>query len=218
MLKLNGKILSITAGLLLCLSLLYVATPLLRPTSAFGGPRIITGQGLPSGGQGGGFQVITPGDQGTIVQGQGGDMPGFPSQGQGNPNLTQRQFSGVRPGGLMSFGFLNGTNGIIIYGIAFLVSLIAAVGMLQTKNWGRILGIVMGALYSLLALFSFVPLLLIRLMARGSVIRVGGSIGIWLNVAQLVLALAVLVLAAVSAKKVAAPVASSADVIPANQV
>lgn len=211
MLKMNAKILSVTAVLLLCLSLLYLATPLLRPASAFGGPRTFTGQGLTSSDQGGGVQVITPSGQGTILQGPGGDMQGFPSQGQGSPNFTQRQFSGGRPGGLLSFGLLNGTNGIIIiYGIALLVSLAAAVGMLMTRNWGRILGIVMGVVYSSMALYGLLPALFIGSMVRRAGISVGGSLISWLTVVRLVMAVAVVVLAATSAKKVSKP----AEVIP----
>ncbi len=213
MIKLNSKTLTLAGILLMVLALLYVATPLLRPAMSLNGRETVTGQEFPAGGPGGGFQVITPNDQGgaqvqdpgtgqsdqgVIIQGSGSDTQ---TQGQG---FTQRQFTGTRPGGLLGgFGFLNGSNAIIVYAVALLISLAAAVGMLMTKNWGRILGIIMGVIYSVLALLGFLPMLLIGFMMRGSGIRVGGSLNIWLTVAHLLLALAVIVLAAISAKKVA---------------
>jgi len=200
--KLNSKTLTIAAALLMVLALLYVATPLLRPAMGFSGRQTLTGQGgsiqvITPGDQAGGMQVTGPGagqnDQGFIIQGSGSD-----AQGQGS---STRQFSGARPGGILGFGLMNGNTGIIVYAIALLVSLAAAVGMLMTKNWGRVLGIIMGVVYFVLALFGLVPTLLMGLAFRGSAMRVGGSLSIWLAVAHLVLAIAVIVIASVSARK-----------------
>jgi hypothetical protein len=210
MIKLNSKTLTIAGILLMVLALLYVATPLLRPVMGVSERQTVTsGQGFPAGGPGGGFQVITPNDQGgaqvqgpvtgqsdqgVIIQGSGGDTQGLP----------QRQFTGARPGGLLgSVGFLNGSNAIIVYAVALLISLVAAVGMLTIKNWGRILGLIMGVIYSVMALLSFLPMLLIGFMMRRSGIRIEGSLNIWLTLVHLALAIAVIVLAAISARKVA---------------
>ena len=75
--------------------------------------------------------------------------------------------------------------GVILYFVALLVSLAAAVGMLFTKHWGRVLAIIMGVLYGLLGLVSLLPLLLIRFVGSpnpvddcaGNRPRAAGSIG-----------------------------------------
>ena len=216
--KLNPKTLTIAGILLMVLALLYVATPLLRPAMSIGGRETVTGQSFPAGGPGGDFQVITPNDQGgvqvqgpgtgqsgqgVIIQGQGSD-----TQGQGS---STRPFTGVRPGSILSFGLMNGNTAIIVYAVALLVSLAAAVGMLMTKNWGRILGIIMAVLYFLMALLGLVPTLLIGLAFRGSAMRVGNSLSIWLTIIQLVLAIAVIVLASIRARHPIEPVPTAVE-------
>ncbi len=95
------------------------------------------------------------------------------TQGQGNPgteinpfnpnnpnNSTGRPFAN-RGRSLFGLGLLSGITGTIFYGIALLVSLAAAVGMFLTKRWGQVLGIVMGIVYLILALVSFLPTILL---------------------------------------------------------
>jgi len=208
MTKSNPKTLAIAAVLLMVLALLFMATPLLRSTTGFTG-RTGTRQFTPQGfsGQVNGFQGQASGDgqtgQGVIIQGQGGDAQGqgITVQGGTTLNLPNRQFTG-RGGGLLGFGLLNGTTGMIVYAVALLISLVAAVGMLMTKQWGKILGIIMGVIYTVIALFSLVPTLLITLVASRLGFR--NPLSIWLNVLHLVLAIAVIILASIKARSTAA--------------
>jgi hypothetical protein len=209
--KLNPKALTIAAVLLMVLALLFMATPLLRTATGFAG-RTGSVRTFTSG------QSFTPGQsfsgQGT-VGGQSDQGLGLQNPGSGTaqgttgqtttPNFTDRQFAGQR-NGLLRLGLLNGTAGIIVYAIALLLSLVAAGCMFMRKAWGKILGIIMGVVYTVFALFSLVPTLLIGLAFRSSTFRVGSSLNIWLTVAHLVLAIAVIVLASIPAKKVAAPI------------
>ncbi|HEY5157812.1 MAG TPA: hypothetical protein VII93_07625, partial [Anaerolineales bacterium] len=73
------------------------------------------------------------------------------------------------------------------------------------------LGIIMAIVYALLALVSTVPLLL-----SGFLTRAGGSLGlsIGLNVLHLVLALAVIVLTLIPAKKLLTPAVPATPVEP----
>jgi hypothetical protein len=190
MLKLNAKTLTIAAILLIVLALLFMATPLLRISGASGRAgfnRQFNGQTNP--GSGNGF--VNPGN-GTPAQ--GGNFPNGGFQGQGNSTNPNRQFAGR--GSLLRLGFLSGLTGIIVYTIALLVSLAAALGMVFTKRWGQILGIVMGAIYLILALFSFLPTILLGFA------RAINGLNLGLTIAHVVLALAVIVLAIISAKKV----------------
>jgi hypothetical protein len=193
MLKLNAKTLTIAAILLIVLALLFMATPLLRISGASGRAgfnRQFNGQTNP--GSGNGF--VNPGN-GTPAQ--GGNFPNGGFQGQGNSTNPNRQFAGR--GSLLRLGFLSGLTGIIVYTIALLVSLAAALGMVFTKRWGQILGIVMGAIYLILALFSFLPTILLGFA------RAINGLNLGLTIAHVVLALAVIVLAIISAKKVKIP-------------
>jgi hypothetical protein len=185
--KLNSKTLTIAAVVLMVLALLFMATPLLG-VSGFSGRTGFTRQ---NNGQ------ILPGGQN-----------GFPSQGNGfqgdpnnptNPTNPTRQF----PGGtrsLLSFGLLSGITGTIVYAIALLVSLAAAAGMFMAKRWGQVLGIVMAVVYLILALFSFLPMLL-SIFMRGL-----NGLSLGLSILHLVLAIAVIVLALIPAKKMMVPI------------
>ncbi len=192
--KLNSKTLTIAAVVLMVLALLFVATPLLRVA----GISNRTGFTRPANGQ------FPPGGQN-----------GFPGRGTGTPapgnstTPTTRQF-GNRGGSLLGFAFLSGITGTIVYAIALLVSLAAAVGMFITKRWGQVLGIVMGVVYLILGLASFLPTILLGFASRLSALSLG------LTILHLVLAIAVIVLALIPAKKILAPTALAAPVIPAT--
>ncbi len=70
------------------------------------------------------------------------------------------------------------------------------------KRWGKVLAIIMGIVYAVIALFSILPTMLF-----GFAFRFGGNfLSIGLNVLHLVLAVAVIVLASLKAKKDTAPV------------
>jgi hypothetical protein len=73
--------------------------------------------------------------------------------------------------------------------------------MFITKRWGQILGIVMGVIYLLLGLFSFLPMFLLG-FARGL-----NALSLGLTSLHVILAISVIVLAAIPAKKVVPPVA-----------
>jgi hypothetical protein len=193
---LNTKLLPIAAVLLLVLALLFMATPLLGVSGVSdrtGFNRQFTGQTLP-GGQNG---FPTPG---TGSQGQGFTNPYSGTQNQGNSTNPTRQF-GAPNGGLLGFGLLSGMTGTIVYAIALLVSLAAAMGMFLAKRWGQILGIVMAVVYLILALVSFVPMLLLGFL-RGL-----NGLSLGLSILHLVLAIAVIVLASIPAKKLLVPAA-----------
>jgi len=196
--KLNSKTLTIGAVVLLVLALLFVATPLLRVSgisgrSGFNQPS--NGQ-FPSGGQNG-FP-----NQGNGFQGQGN------STNPSNPTNTTRQF-GARNRGLLGFAFLSGITGTIVYALALLVSLAAALGMFLTKRWGQVLGIVMAVVYLLLGLLSFIPMFLLGFA------RALNGLNLGLSILHLVLAIAVIVLALIPAKKMIAPVAADVGTPPA---
>jgi hypothetical protein len=201
---LNTKLLPIAAVLLLVLALLFMATPLLRvtgiSTNRSGFTRQFNGQTLP-GGQNG---FPTPG---TGSQGQGFTGPNSGTQSQGNSTNPTRQF-GAQSGGLLGFGLLSGMTGTIVYAIALLVSLAAAVGMFITRRWGQVLGIVMAVVYLILALVSFLPMLLMGFMGALN----GLSLG--LSILHLVLAIAVIVLALIPAKKVLVPATPATPATP----
>ena len=198
---LNTKLLPVAAVLLLVLALLFMASTLLRGSTAFsarsGITRQFNGQTLPNGGTG--TTAPSPGTGTTSPGGQNG-FPGQGSdlQGQGNSTNPARQFGG-QGGGLLGFGLLSGTTGTIVYAIALLVSLAAAVGMFITRRWGQVLGIVMAVVYLILALVSFIPMILMGFM------RALNGLSLGLSILHLVLAIAVIVLASIPAKKMMAP-------------
>jgi hypothetical protein len=177
---LNSKLLPIAALVLIVLALLFMATPLLRASRGFQrtGNFVIqnNGQGSPQGG----FQFQAGGPQGQ----------GLPNQNGANP--TNRQFA-VRG------SFLAGVTGAIVFFVALLVSLVAALGMLFTKRWGQVLGISMAVLYGLVGLVSLLPILLL-----GSA-GLRNPFSLILGIAHVLLALAVIVLASIPAKPAAAP-------------
>jgi hypothetical protein len=180
---LNAQMLTIAAIVLIVLALLFLVTPLLRLngiTRSGNFPRTFNGQTF-QGGQNG-----FPG-QGNGQTFQGGGN-GFQSQG-GTNNLPTRQF-GARS------GLLGGIAGTIVYAIALLISLVAAVGMFNVKRWGKVLGIIMAVFYALLAVIGFLPMLL---LARFAGTTSFPSLG--LNILHLLLAVAIIVLASLPAKK-----------------
>jgi len=179
---LNQKLLPIAALVLVVLALLFVASPLMPSTGGF-----------PAGGN---FNPPANGQSipqnGFPAQGSGPQGQGFP--GQGGPN-SPGQPPGGRGSGLPGFGLLNGITGTIVYAIALLVSLAAAVGMFISKRWGQVLGIIMAILYFLLGLVSLLPTILM------SFLGIRNFLGLILGVVQLLLAVAVIVLASIPAKK-----------------
>jgi len=170
------------------LALLMLATPLLRPDTGLAGRTGFNQQF--NGGQNG---------QGFVFKDQGNGP-----QSQINPNSSGRQFQGRQSSGILRLGFLSGVGGTIVYTVALLVSLAAAAGMFMTKRWGKVLGISMAVIYVVVALLSIVPTLLI-----GFAFRSFNPLSMGLNVAHLVLAIAVIVLASIPAKQLAAPITSA---------
>jgi hypothetical protein len=204
---LNTRMLIIAAVLLIVLALLFLATPLLRTSPGFQGRGnyVTRFNGQSSGGQyvfpGQGNGSQNPSGQ-NVVPGQGN---GF--QNPGGSNFPNRQFTAGRTG-LLGFGLLNGTTGTIVYAVALLVALAAALGMFLAKRWGQVLGIVMAVIYGLFALVSLVPMLLLgSLSFRNPLTLIMGAV-------HLLLAIAVIVLASLPAKKVAS-VASLPPTAPA---
>jgi hypothetical protein len=189
--KLNSKTLTIAAAVLLVLALLFMATPLLRVTGISGANRT---------GFAGRFN-------GQTTPGAPNSFPGFGNGSQGNGNSTNpttptnptgRTFNGGARS-LFGLGLLSGITGTIFYGIALLVSLVAAVGMFLTKRWGQVLGIIMGVVYLILALISFLPILL------AGFLRDLNFLSLSLTVLHVVLAIGVIVLALIPAKKMLTP-------------
>jgi hypothetical protein len=188
---LNRTLLPIAAILLILLALLFMATPLLRMSRGFQTNGNIIRQ---SNGQS--FRPnATPG-QGNAPQflpGQGNGTPGQGFPGQNGSNAINRQL-------FREIGFLSGRSGPIVYFVALLVALAVALGMFFIKRWGQILGILMAVLYLLAGLASMLPLLLF-----GS-FGLRNPLSLVLGIAQVVLALAVIVLASIPAKRTVAPV------------
>lgn len=174
---LNAKLLPIAAVVLIVLALLFMATPLLRTSRGFqrSGNFVQQGNG----------QTVPP--NGVTTQGGG-------LQGQGGSNVPNRQFV-VRGGSI-----LGGITGAIVFFLALLVSLVAALGMFFTKRWGQVLGIIMAVLYGLVGLVSLLPILLL-----GS-LDLRNPFSLILGIAHVLLALAVIVLASIPAKKGSIPV------------
>jgi hypothetical protein len=190
--KLNPKLLTIAAVLLIVLALLFMATPLLRTSRGFQSTSNFA-QGNSQSFQQNGFPA----------QGNGPSFPqnGFPNQGsgsqsQGGSDYPNRQFT-ARGGGLLRLALLNGLTGIIVYFLALLVSLAAAVGMFLTKHWGQILGICMAVLYFLLGLASLLPILFM------GAIGLRNPLSLILGIAHILLAVAVIVFASIPVKKLA---------------
>ena len=109
---------------------------------------------------------------------------------------------------MLGLGLLSGMTGTIVYALALLVSLAAAMGMFITRRWGQILGIVMAVVYLVLALVSILPMLLMGF------IQALNGLSLGLSILHLVLAMAVIVLALIPARKLAAPVLPAAPVNP----
>jgi hypothetical protein len=196
--KLNSKTLMGSAVVLMVLALLFMATPLLRVSGFSGSGRFnLQGTNQFGPGNGTGGQNFVPG-QGDGLQIQGNGVPGQGNSFQGNQTNPNRQFI-TRGRTLFGFGLLAGVTVKIIYGLALLISLAAAVGMFLTKRWGQVVGIIMAVVYLLLGLLSFLPQLLLG-FARGL-----NPLNLGLTVLHVVLAVAVIVLALIPAKKVIVP-------------
>jgi len=197
---LNTKTLTIAAILLIILALLFLASPILGLNRAGRGTnfRQFNGQngqnfpgGLPNSG--------TNGQQPFFFQPrQGGTGNGFQNPGGTG---TGRQFSRT---GFLGLGLLRGTIGTVVYGMALLISLAAVIGMLSLKRWGKILGIVMGVVYLLLALLSFLPTLLLARFGAAFT----NPVSLILFVIHLVLALGVIIFALIPAKNASIPAAA----------
>ena len=176
---LNSKLLPIAGLVLIVLALLFMATPLLRTARGFqsSGNFVLQGNG----------QTVT--QNGSTVQGSGPQaLPG-----QGGTNLPARQFA-------LGGSLLGGVTGAFVFFIALLVSLSAALGMLSTKRWGQVLGIIMAVLYGLVGLVSLFPILVMRSLGLRN------PLSLVLGFAHLLLAITVIVLASIPAKKGSIPV------------
>lgn len=214
MAKLNPKTLPIAGFLLMILALVVLAVPLLsqslginrsRPgmNGQFFGQGIVTnGQGFPGGidGDGTTFQG-TPFPGGTVPQGPLNAIPGGDETGIGTTTVGPmggRQFLGGQGFNFLNLtGFLNGLTGTIVFSIALLISLAAAVGMISLKTWGKVLGIIMAVLYLLLALLNLVPVVIMMLSFSFS--------NVWsivMHSVQVLLAIAIIVLASIWVRKV----------------
>ena len=180
---LNSKLLPIAALILVVLALLFMATPLLRSSRGF---------------QGGGNFV--PRGNGQSFPQNGFTIQGNGAQGQGGTNLPVRRFG-------VGAGLLGGFAGAIFYFVLLLVALAAAVGMFMVKRWGQVLGIIMAVLYLLLGLLSLLPLILT------SFLGLRNPLSIILGIAHVLLAVAVIVLASIPAKKVTPPVAAATPTV-----
>jgi hypothetical protein len=173
---LNPRLLSLAALVLVVLSLLFMATPLLQVSAGLpgNGNIVIQGNGPSS------PQTLAP---------QKGAVQSFSAGGNGTPGRRM----------ILGSGLLGGSAGAIFYFVLVLVSLPAAVGMYLTKRWGQVFGIIMAVLYGLLGLLSLLPILLISFQG------IANPMGLILGFVRVFLAVAAIVLAAIPAKKLSAP-------------
>lgn len=193
---LNRTLLPIAAGILILLALLFMATPLLRQTRRFQGGGNLGTQGIGPSFQQNGSPRQGSGTPGPGVFNQGSGSQVSPDQGggrqffsnQGGANSTNRRF-------IAGIGFLGGRSGPIIYFIALVISLAAAVGMFMARRWGQVLGIVMAILYLLVGVVSLLPILLFSAFALRN------PFTLILGIVHVALAIAVIVLASIPAKK-----------------
>ncbi len=173
---LNTKLLPSAALLLILLALLFLAGPLIRPADGLqrNGTLITSGNGATN--------STAPGGGPQVVIGVGGSTA-----------QTGRLTVGTGGRGM-----------IFIYFVALLISLAAALGMLFTKNWGRVLAIIMGVLYGLMGLVSLLPLLFIRLVGALN------PVSLILGIVHLLMAVAVIVLVSIPGKPALAPLTEAA--------
>ena len=130
-----------------------------------------------------------------VLQTNGQIVPQNGSSAPGNgTNLTTRRLA---VGG--------GRGGIIVYFLALLVSLAAAIGMLFIKRWGQVLGIILAVIYGLLGLVSLLPLLLRRFLGAPN------PVSLILGIVHLLLAVSVIVLASIPGKKEIPPIPAAAS-------
>lgn len=201
---LNPKLLSIAALVLVVLALLFLAAPLIRQATGFQSTGIFIPSGNAGSGQvtstsaGGAGPSLLINTSGTGGSG-GSSASGATGQGSGNQFFIGGGGGNQVQGGtnLPARRITIGTGsrvGVILYFVALLVSLAAAVGMLFTKNWGRVLAIVMGVLYGLLGLVSLLPLLLIRFVGSPNPATTV------LGIVHVLLAVSVIVLASIPGK------------------
>jgi len=196
---LNATMLTIAAGVLVLLALLFLATPLINGNRGLPGNANFT---RPSNGQLPQFNQ----------NGQQNGLPGTSTGGTGAVGgQTFQGFQGRQLGNrnfLSAFNLLGGSNRTLVYAIAFLLSLAAAIGMVMTRKWGRILGIVMAAIYILLAIIGLLPQLLFRFVG------IRDPIGLIISATQLVLAVVVIILASLPGKAI--PAVETAEVATAD--
>lgn len=193
--KLNTTTLSIAGVLLLVLALLSLATPLVRVSNGINGggfSRQLNGQGFPGGENNFQPNQAFPGQENPGNQG-GMPLPGQGqrSSGQDSQNLPIRQGAG----GLLRFGLLRGIAGTVVFGLALVISIAAALGMFLGKRWGQVIGIGMAVIHLVLAGLAFLPQILFSFMGRFNLLGIG------LDVLRLLLAAAVIILALIPAKK-----------------
>lgn len=179
---LNAKMLTAAAVVLLVLALLFLLTPLLRLNNGVRSnsnfPRTFNGQTFQ------GRNSVPGQENGT--------------QNPGGTNFPTQQ-SGTRSS-LARLSFLGGMGATIIYTVALLLSLAAAIGMFNVKRWGQVLGIIMAVIYALLAVVSFLPtLLLVRFTGGVNPLSLG------MNILHLVLAVTVIILASIPVKRRTVP-------------
>lgn len=204
--KPNSKTLTVAAALLIVLALLILASPLLDRSMGLRGR---TGAAPQFSAPANGLSQTSPdfqNDQGFPAP---GNAPSGGTQGQTNPNFPNRQFTGQMPRNIFRFGFLSGLSGTIVYTIALLLSIVAAAGMFMNKAWGKILGIILAVLYAALALLNILPTLFFS-----AILRFSNPWNIALNILHLVLAIAVIVLASIPAKRLITPPPASTEPAP----
>ena len=182
---LNARTLSLAALALVVLALLFQAGPLIRPAGGFRRPGNFVTQGNGQSLQQNGTSGQSAGNQFFVGGGSG--------QLQAGTNTSGRRI-------LVGGGVSRVT--IFIYFVMLLISLAAAIGMLFTKRWAQVLGIIMAVLYGLMGLLSLVPMLL------GFFV----PLTLILGIVHLLLAVAVIVLASLPGKPAnAAAPAPAAD-------
>ena len=116
----------------------------------------------------------------------GNGQTGTTIQGSGTTGTTRRFTVGA--------GVAIGRSGVLIYFVALLISLAAAVGMLFTKRWGQVLAIIMAVLYGLFGLVALLPLLFMRFVGAPS------PVNLVLGMVHFLMAVAVIVLASIPGK------------------
>jgi amino acid transporter len=197
----NSTLLAIAGGILLVLALLSLATPLIRVSNTANRAGLngqLNRQNFPGGQNNGLPDQAFPG-QG--LPGNPGNLPGPSIPGQGQRNFGQGgqtiPFQGNVPRAaiLLRFGFLSGITGTIVFGIALIISIVAALGMFLAKRWGQVSGVIMAVVYLVLVALAILPRILFMF-------RIGtGFLSIGLDILRVLLAVAVIILALLPTRK-----------------